>query len=167
MSGQTQEKFELSQTTCQQIDAWLAKYPAEQRRSALVPSLLFVQKQNSGWLSEAAMQALAEYLQLPPIEVYEAATFYDMYELQPVGRHLVRICTNVSCLLRGSDDLVAACQATLGVGLGETSADGRVTLREAECMGACGGAPMCQVNDKNYHENLTSEKMVEILNALE
>lgn len=161
------ESFTLSEEVKQEIDKWLAKYPPEQKRSALVPALLFVQKQNKGWLSDSAMQALADYLGLPRIEVYEAATFYDMYELQPVGRHLIRLCTNVSCLLRGSDQLVAACQKAFGIGLGETSADGKVTLREAECMGACGGAPMCQVDDKEYHENLTAEKLVEIVNALE
>lgn len=163
----TMQKFEISVAVQQKIDHWLTKYPKEQKRSAVIAALLYVQEQNSGWLSDAAMKAVAEYLELAPIEVYEVATFYDMYELAPVGKNLIRVCTNVSCMLRGSDKIVESLKQRLGIGLGETSRDGQFTLREAECMAACGGAPMCQVNDKQYHENLTPEKMHAIIDELE
>lgn len=151
----------------QHIDHWLAKYPADQRRSAIVESLLVVQEKNGGWLSEAAMKAVAAYLKIPPIEVYEVATFYDMYELAPVGEHKIAICTNVSCQLNGADDIVAAAEKRLGIRLGETTPDGRFFLREVECLAACVGAPMCQIDDKVYHENLTPETMVALIDALE
>lgn len=158
--------FKLSDDSKREIDHWITKYPPEQKRSAVVPALLIVQQQNKGWLSEAAMNAVADYLSLEPIIVFENATFYDMFELKPVGRHSIRVCTNVSCLLRGSDKIVDHLKDRLGIGLGETSADGQFTLRESECLAACGGAPMCQVNDKDYHENLTPEKIDQILEQL-
>lgn len=158
--------FEISKENQTHIDHWLKKYPPEQKRSAVVAALLMVQTQNGGWLSDAAMNAVAAYLGLAPIEVYEVATFYDMFELAPVGKNLIRVCTNVSCQLRGSDDIVAAFKKRLGVGLGETTQDGQFTLREAECMAACVGAPMCQVNDKHYHENLTPEKVNALVDAI-
>lgn len=159
--------FVLSDENKKKIDHWLAKFPANQKRSAVIAALLYAQEQNQGWLSEDAMNAVATYLELPKISVYEVATFYDMFELKPIGRHKISVCTNLSCMLRGSDEIVACLKKRLGVGLGETSSDGQFTLREVECMAACGGAPMCQVNDREYHENLTPEKMLAIIDRLE
>ena len=160
------EKFELSAAVKQKIDHWLTKYPAEGKRSAVIPSLLFVQEQNGGWLSDAAMNALAEYIGVPNIEVYEVATFYDLYDLKPVGKNKISICTNVSCMLRGADEIADAVKERLGIGFGESTKDGQFYLRETECMAACGGAPMCQINDKAYHENLTTEKMIALIDEL-
>ncbi len=166
MAGEN-EKFVLSDKVKREIDHWLTKYPSDQKRSVVIPALLFVQKQNNGWLSEAAMNALADYLDLPRIAVYEVATFYDLYNLKPIGAHKISICTNVACFLMGSDEIVLCLKKRLGVGFDETTADGKFTLREVECMAACGGAPMCQVNDQVYHERLTPEKMLAIIDDLD
>lgn len=163
---QTITPFEIKPEIKAEIDQWVAKYPPEQKRSAVVSALLLVQEQNHGWLSEAAMQAVADYLELPAIMVYEVATFYDMYELKPIGKHKIGICTNVSCLLRGVEDVVDTLKTELGVGLGETTPDGLITLRETECLGACCHAPVCQVDDKTYHENLTPESMRQLIRDL-
>src|SRR3989338_8862369 len=158
--------FELSKETKQHIDHWLTKYPADQRRSAVVASLLAAQEQNGGYLTNEAVNVVADYLRIPHIEAYEVATFYDMYNLKPMGKHKIAVCTNISCMLRGSDDIVAYLKKRLKIDLGETTSDGKITLREVECMAACGGAPMCQVDDKEYIENLTPEKMAEIIDEL-
>ncbi|PIZ03825.1 MAG: NADH-quinone oxidoreductase subunit NuoE [Gammaproteobacteria bacterium CG_4_10_14_0_8_um_filter_38_16] len=159
--------FELSEQTKKHIDHWLTKYPADQRRSAVVASLLAVQEQNGGHLTDEAMNAVADYLQIPHVEAYEVATFYDMYHLKPIGKNKIAVCTNISCMLRGSDEILAHLKKRLAISPGETTADGQFTLCEVECLAACGGAPMCQVNDKDYHENLTIEKIETILNELE
>lgn len=156
----------LSTAVTTEIDHWLTKFPADQKRSAVVAGLLKAQAENQGWLSEPVMQAVADYLGLPQIEVYEVATFYDMFELKPIGRHKIGLCTNISCQLRGSDAIVSTLQARLGVGLGETTADGQFTLRETECLGACATAPVCQVNDHHFYENLTPESMTALLDQL-
>lgn len=158
--------FTLSEKTKQHIDHWLTKYPADQRRSAVVASLLAVQEQNGGHLTDESMNAVADYLGIPHIEAYEVATFYDMYNLKPIGKNKIAVCTNISCMLRGSDEILAHCKNRLKIGVNETTPDGKFTLVEVECMAACGGAPMCQVNDKEYIENLTPEKMDELLNKL-
>ncbi len=158
--------FELSDKTKQHIDHWLTKYPADQRRSAVVASLLAAQEQNGGHLTDAAMNAVADYLKIPHVEAYEVATFYDMYNLKPIGKNKIAVCTNISCMLRGSDEILKHCKNRLNIEPGETTADGKFTLVEVECMAACAGAPMCQVNDKDYHENLTSEKMDKIIDTL-
>jgi NADH-quinone oxidoreductase subunit E len=158
--------FELSQETKQHIDHWLTKYPADQRRSAVVASLLAVQKQNGGHLTDEAMNAVADYLQIPHIEAYEVATFYDMYNLKPIGKNKIAVCTNISCMLRGSDEIVDHLEKRLNIKVGETTADGKFTLCEVECMAACAGAPMCQVNDKEYIENLTQNKIDALLEKL-
>lgn len=159
-------KFELSKETTQHIDHWLTKYPADQRRSAVVASLLKAQEQNGGHLTEEVMNAVADYLKIPHVEAYEVATFYDMYNLKPIGKNKIAVCTNISCMLRGSDEILRHCKNRLNIEPGETTADDKFTLVEVECMAACVGAPMCQVNDKDYHENLTPEKMDAILNKL-
>jgi NADH-quinone oxidoreductase subunit E len=156
----------ITDASRQAIDAWVAKYPPERKQSAVMAALAIVQEQNGGYLTDAHMDAVAEYLEMPPISVYEVATFYSMYEREPVGRHKVCVCTNVSCLLCGSDRVVSHLEGKLGIKLGETTADGRITLKEVECLGACGGAPMMQV-DKTYHENLTPEGIDKILDDLE
>lgn len=158
--------FELSEKTKKHIDHWLTKYPADQRRSAVVASLLAAQEQNDGHLTDAAMNAVADYLKIPHVEAYEVATFYDMYNLKPIGKHKISVCTNISCMLRGADDIVDYLKKRLNIGFNETTADGKFTLREAECMAACGGAPMCQVDDREYVENLTLEKMGKIIDEL-
>lgn len=148
------------------IDQWVAKYPPERKASACMAALAIVQDQNGGWLRNDLVEAVAEYLEMEPISVWEVATFYSNYVLQPVGRNKLNVCTNVSCMLCGSDEVVGHLERRLGIKLGETTPDGNVTLREVECLGACGGAPMMQVN-KTYHENLTPEKIDAILASLE
>lgn len=160
------DTFLLSDNVKTEIDHWLSKYPADQRRSAIVASLLLAQKQNGGWLSDAVMDAVADYLKIPRVEAYEVATFYDMYNLKPIGKHKISVCTNISCMLRGSDKIVAALKECLGIGLNETTADGKFSLCESECLAACGGAPMCQIDDKEYIENLTPEKIVKMLDKI-
>ena len=157
----------LSEHTRAEIDHWRVKYPPERRRSAVLAALREAQHQNHGYLTQELMDAVAVYLDLPPIYVYEAASFYSMYETRPVGRHSVSVCTNISCMLCGSDEIVAHIEAKLGIKLGESTPDGRIYLkREEECLAACCGAPMMMV-DHVYYENLTTEKVDEILDALE
>jgi NADH-quinone oxidoreductase subunit E len=156
----------LSPAVREEIDLWVAKYPPERRQSAVMAALRIVQDDNQGWLSPAHLEAVAAYLEIPPIAVQEVATFYSMYELAPVGRHKVCVCTNISCMLRGSDEVLAHLSKRLGIKPGETTADGRVTLREVECLGACIGAPMMQIG-RTYHENLTSERIDRIIDSLE
>lgn len=157
----------LSEHTRREIDHWRAKYPPERRRSAVLAALREAQHQNHGYLTDELMDAVAAYLELPPIYVYEAASFYSMYETRPVGRHSVSVCTNISCMLRGADDIVAHIEKKLGIKIGESTADGRIYLKcEEECLAACCGAPMMMV-DHVYHERLTPAKVDEILDGLE
>ena len=157
----------LTEHTRQEIDHWLAKYPDDQKQSALLAALREAQHQNDGYVTTELMDAIAEYLDLPPISVYEVATFYSMIETQACGRHHVSICTNISCWLMGSDKIVDHCQRKLGVKLGESTPDGRIHLKnEEECLAACDGGPMMQV-DHVYYENLTPEKVDEILDKLD
>ena len=158
--------IELSSELKQQIDHWCQKFPEDQRRSAVPAALLHAQEENGGHLSGELINAIATYLGLQPIEVYEVATFYDMFEFKPVGNK-IGVCTNVSCMLRGSDELVEMLESRLGIKMGETTPDGRFTLRDVECLAACHLAPVCQVNDKTIHENVTTEKLGEILQTLE
>lgn len=148
------------------IDRWVNKYPAEQKQSAVMAALRIAQEQNGGWLSNELIEAVADYLQMEPIAVYEVATFYSMYELSPVGRHKINVCTNISCMLRGSDEVVSHLENRLGIKLGETTEDGRITLKEVECLGACVNAPMFSI-DKTYYENLTPETIDRILESLD
>ena len=160
-------KLELiSNQSRAEIDRWVAKYPPEHKRSAVMAALEIVQQQNGGWLTTDLMDAVAEYLAMPPIAVYEVATFYSMYQLQPCGRHKVSVCTNISCMLCGSDAIAEHIQSKLGIKFGQSTADGKFFLQEVECLGACVGAPMMQVN-KDYYEHLTPQKVDEILEKLE
>jgi NADH-quinone oxidoreductase subunit E len=156
----------LTPATRAEIDTWVAKYPPEWKRSAVMAALRLAQDQNGGWLTTELMDAVAAYLEMPPIAVYEVASFYSMYELKPVGRHKICVCTNVSCLVCGSDRIVDHLQKKLGIGFGQTTPDGKFTLKEVECLGACVGAPMLQIGT-SYHENLTPARIDEILDALE
>ena len=159
----------LTDETRQAIDHWLAKFPEgpEGRRSALIQSLYAAQKQNGGWLSSELMDAVADYLELPPVWAYEVANFYSMLETEPVGRHSISICTNISCMLCGADQVVEQVEKKLGIKMGQSTPDGRIFLKvEEECVAACVGAPMMIV-DGHYHENLTPEKIDAILDGLE
>lgn len=157
----------LSTETCQKIEHWLTKFPAEGKRSAMIQALLAAQEQNGGWLSKDMIEAVADYLQLPPVWAYEVASFYSMMVTEPVGRNKVNICTNISCWLNGAEDLVSHVEKKLGIKTGETTADNRITLiKEEECVAACVGAPMMLVNG-HYHENLDIQKLDEILDGLD
>ena len=156
----------LSEATRAEIDHWVAKFPPGRQRSAVLSALRAAQEQNEGFLTPELLEAVAEYLKLPPVQVYEVASFYSMFELHPCGRHHVSICTNISCMLRGAEDLVAHVERKLGIRLGESTSDRRVFLkREEECLAACTGAPMMMV-DHVYHEHLTAEKVDRILDEL-
>ena len=156
----------LSQAVKEKIDHWLAKYPADKRRSAVIPSLHVVQDANDGWLSDELLAAVAGYLEIPKVWVYEVATFYSMFELKPVGKHKICVCTNISCMLNDSDKIVKHLKNKLGICFGESTDDGKFYLKEVECLAACGEAPMMQVN-KTYHGGLTPEKVDAILEELE
>ncbi len=157
----------LSPHAKQEIDGWLARYPDNQRRSAVLAALRIVQHENRGYLTTELLDAVADYLVVPKIAVYEVGSFYSMFELEPVGRHSISLCTNISCMLRGSDAILTHLENKLGITLGESNADGRFHLkREEECLAACCGAPMMQV-DHVYYENLTPEKVDKILDKLE
>jgi NADH-quinone oxidoreductase subunit E len=143
------------------IDHWIAKYPPEERQSAVMSTLRIAQEEK-GFLTPELMDAVAHYLNMPAIAVYEVASFYTMYERKPIGKNLINVCTNISCKLNGSSEVVDYLQKKLGIQLGETTEDGNYTLRAVECLGACVNAPMMQIN-KNYHENLTREKIDNVL----
>jgi NADH-quinone oxidoreductase subunit E len=157
----------LSDHAKEVIEQWKSRFPEGRERSAVISALHVVQHENDGYLTAELMNAVAEYLDLPTIQVYEVATFYSMFQTKPVGRHNVAICTNVSCMLRGSDEIVEHVEGKLGVRIGDSTDDGRIYLkREEECLAACCGAPMMMVNHK-YYENLTTEQVDEILDGLD
>ncbi|WP_337995667.1 NADH-quinone oxidoreductase subunit NuoE [Oleispirillum naphthae] len=161
---ETPETFAFTAENRKRAEAVIAKYPAGRQRSAVMPLLDLAQRQ-AGWLSRDAMDCVAGMLGMPPIKVYEVATFYTMYNLKPVGRLHVQICTNISCWLRGAPEIVRAAKDVLGVAFGETTADGAATLSEVECLGACANAPVMQVNDDLY-EDLTYDTAKAVLEAL-
>ena len=150
-----------------EIDHWLTRYPIDQKQSAVLAALREVQHENGGYLTTALMDAVADYLDMPPIAVYEVASFYSMYELKPVGRHNIAVCTNISCMLRGGEAILTHIEKKLGIKLGESTPDGKFYLKkEEECLAACCGAPMMQV-DHVYYEQLTPEKVDQVLDSLE
>ena len=166
-SAQSRPPPPLSDETKSRIELWAAKFPADRRQSAVLPALAMAQEENGGWLSVSLMDEVAAYLGMPRIAVYEVASFYSMLDTAPVGRHKISICTNISCMLRGADEIVRQVESRLGIGLGETTPDGRITLKvEEECLAACRGAPMMAV-DGHYHENLTPAAIDRILDGLE
>ncbi|MEO1420291.1 MAG: NADH-quinone oxidoreductase subunit NuoE [Pseudomonadota bacterium] len=157
----------LTHHALEEIERWRKRFPEEQSRSAIIGALHAVQHDNQGFLTTELMDAVAEKLNLEPIQVYEVATFYSMFETKPVARNNVAICTNVSCMLRGAEALVEHAEKHLDVKLGGSTKDGRIYLKkEEECLAACCGAPMMMVNHV-YHENLTPESMQAILDELE
>lgn len=165
----TKEKkteYEIPAEVKAEIDHWVVKYPPEQKRSAVLSALHAIQG-HEGWVKPEHMDAVADYLDMAPVSVYEVASFYSMIEIKPVGRHTVALCTNISCMLCGADDLVAHIEKKLGIKPGESTEDGRIYFKqEEECLAACVGAPMMAV-DGHYHENLTIEKIDQILDALD
>ena len=164
MSGEP--RTQLSEHAREEIDHWIAKFPQGKQRSAVIAALHIVQHENQGYLTQELMDAVAKYLDMPAVQVYEVASFYSMFETKPVGRHSISICTNVSCMLRGADAIVNHVEKSLNISLGESTQDGRIYLkREEECLAACAGAPMMMV-DHIYYENLTPEKVDEILAKL-
>jgi NADH-quinone oxidoreductase subunit E len=152
----------FSDEKLQKVQEILARYPEGKQKSALIPVLHLAQEQNGGWLSAEAMDHVAELLQLKPIEVYEVATFYSMYNLKPVGKYLFEVCQTGPCMLRGSDGIIDYIQKKLGINVGETTKDGMFTLKTVECLGACGYAPMLQLG-KYYKEHLTPEKVDQLI----
>ena len=167
MSNEITETTLLTESIKGKIDTWVAKFPIGKQRSAIIGSLHAVQEHNQGYLTPELMDAVADYLDLPHIYVYEVATFYSMFQTEPVGRNEIAICTNISCMLSGSDVIVQHIEDRLNIKLGESTKDGNIFLKkEEECLAACTGAPMMMVNHK-YIENLDIEKVNEILDKLE
>lgn len=156
----------LTEAQCKSIDNFLAKYPDNQRQSAVISALMLVQSNNGGWLTQELMDAVADYIEMPKIAVYEVASFYSLYDLRPVGKNKIYVCTNVSCMLRGSDKIVEHLKSKLEIDIGQTTVDKKFTLKSAECLGACGGAPMMQIGD-NYYENLSTESVDKILSEIQ
>ena len=149
------------------IDRWVAKFPEGKQRSALIGALQAAQHENNGFLDDQLMTAVADYLGLPVVQVYEVATFYSMFETKPVGRHSISVCTNISCMLNGCDRIVDHLEKKLGIKTGESTVDGKFYLKqEEECLAACDGAPMMMI-DHVYYENLSTEKVDSILGGLE
>lgn len=170
------ESFVFTKANQKRVQELIALYPPGRQQSAVMPLLDLAQRQTGeegakasppygGWIPRAAMDHIAEILDMPAMKVYEVASFYSMYNMAPVGKYLVQLCTTTPCWLCGSDDIVKACTSHLGVGMGETTPDGKFTLMEVECLGACVNAPMVQIND-DYYEDLTAESMKEILDML-
>jgi NADH-quinone oxidoreductase subunit E len=156
--------FAFTEASLADAKKHIAKYPKGRQASAVMP-LLWIAQYQEGWVSRAAMDVIAEMLDMAPIRVYEVSTFYTMYNLKPVGKHLIQVCRTTPCWLRGSDGLTDACKKKLGVGLKETTADGKFTLVEVECLGACVNAPMVQIND-DFYEDLTPETLGKVLDEL-
>lgn len=151
----------VSAAGIKKINHWIGKYPADQKQSAVMSALMVLQEEH-GYLTDEAMTALAHYLEMAPIAVFEIANFYTMYERAPVGRHVINVCTNISCQLKDSAKIVSHIEKKLKIKVGDTTADQRFTLRCVECLGACVNAPMMQIN-KEYHEHLTPSGVDEVL----
>jgi len=164
-SAAEEGSFEFSPENAAESKKIIAKYPAGRQASAILPLLDLAQRQSGGWLPKAAIRSVAEMLDMPFMRAYEVASFYSMFNLSPVGKNFVQVCTTTPCWLGGSDDVVSACKKNLGIEIGETTADGEFTLIEVECLGACVNAPMMQINDE-YYEDLTAETTANVLDAL-
>lgn len=155
----------LSAESLKKIDRELAKYPKDQRQSAVMSALAIAQDEK-GWLATETMDFIAHYLGMPAIAVYEVATFYNMYNLQPLGKRKITICTNLPCALSGANEAVTYIQQKLGIGFNETTADGKFTLKEGECMGACGDAPVLLVNNKRMCCFMSNDRIDQLLEEL-
>jgi len=157
----------LSGHAREEIDSWRAKFPEERQRSAVIAALHAAQHQNNGFLTRELMEAVGEYLDIPAIQVFEVAAFYSMFETKPCGRHSISVCTNISCMLRGGEQILSHIEKKLGIQVGESTTDGKFHLKkEEECLAACTGAPMMMVDHK-YFENLTPSVIDEILDAID
>ncbi len=169
MSGRTHiergEPFAFSPENEAEAKRIIAKYPPGRQASAVLPLMDMAQRQNGGWITQSIIEYIADYLEMPSIQVYEVATFYTMFSLKPIGRHHLQVCTNIACMLRGSDEVLDACREVAGIGPGETSEDGLFTVTEVECLGACVNAPMMQIGD-DYYEDLDGETTKKILGTL-
>ena len=163
--SETGDTFAFTAENLEAAKAIVAKYPEGREASATMPLLTLAQRQNDNWLPRAAMDVVADMVGLAPMRVYEVATFYTMYNLKPVGKNFVQVCTNISCLLKGSDDVFKVCKKKLGIENGETTPDGMFTLLEVECLGACVNAPMMQIGD-DYYEDLDAASTEKVLDAL-
>ena len=156
----------LSESVRQQIDQWLCKFPPDRKQSGVLYALRILQEENGGFLTTELIDQVADYLEMPRSAAYEVATFYSMYHLQPEGRHIISVCTNISCMLRGSNEIVEHLEKRLGIKIGETTSDGRYTLREVECLAACAGAPAVQLDERDYYEDLDPQKIDALLAKL-
>ena len=159
------EKFEFTKKNLQEVDKIFAKYPDEQKVSAVMPLLDLAMRQIGGWITDSAMRYISNLINVPYIRVYEVASFYSMFNLEPIGKNFIQICTTTSCWLRGSDDILKLCKKHLSIENNQTTKDGLFTLKEVECLGACVNAPMIQIND-NYYEELNKDSLLNILNKL-
>ena len=160
------ESFAFTPENLAKAKAYIAKYPPGRQASAVLSLLYLVQEQHDNWVPRAGMDVVAEMLAMPPIRVYEVASFYTMFNLEPVGRHFLQICTTTPCWLRGSNEIVAACKKKLGIGIGETTPDRKFTLFEVECLGACVNAPIIQVNNGDFYEDLDGPATEKLIDAL-
>jgi NADH-quinone oxidoreductase E subunit len=160
------DTFAFTPANMEKVKAHIAKYPKGKQASAVMPLLDLAQRQNGGWIPEKAMEEIARLLSMPRIKVFEVATFYTMYHLEPVGEHHISVCTTTPCWLRGSAEVVSACEKHLGIKIGETTPDGKFSLGEVECLGACINAPVLQRNGDEYHEDLTPENVVSLIEDL-
>jgi len=163
-AGET-KGFAFTEQNEERAKTIVARYPEGRQASAVIALLDLAQRQNGGWLSPEAIDYVANYLDMAPIRAFEVASFYTMFNLKPVGKHLIQVCRTTPCWLRGSDDLTKTCRDRLGVGLKENTSDGLFTVIEVECLGACANAPIVQINDE-YYEDLTPERMAEIIDDL-
>ena len=159
------EKFEFTKKNLEEVDKIFAKYPDEQKSSAVMPLLDLAMRQIGGWITESAMKYISNLINVPYIRVYEVASFYSMFNLDPIGKNFIQVCTTTSCWLRGSDDILKLCKKYLNIENNQTTKDGLFTLKEVECLGACVNAPMIQIND-NYYEDLNKDSLLNILNKL-
>jgi NADH-quinone oxidoreductase subunit E len=159
------DKFEFTKDNLMLAEKIIKKYPKDCQQSAVMPLLDIAQRQNSNWIPKAAMDYIANMLDMPPIKVYEIATFYSMYNKKPVGKHLVQVCRTTPCWLNNAEGILKTCSKKLGINVGETTKDQKFTLVEVECLGACVNAPVVQIND-DYYENLTEEKIESLLGNL-
>lgn len=160
-----QETFQFTAANLQAAQEIIHRYPDDWSASAVMPILTLAQRQNKGYLSPPVIRYVADYLKLPEIRVWEVATFYSMYNLNPIGRHLVQVCTTTPCWLRGSSKILQTCQTWLGIKTGETTRDGMFSLKEVECLAACSNAPVVQINE-TYYEDLTEESLIKIFEQL-
>jgi NADH-quinone oxidoreductase subunit E len=165
MTQKTSSEFKFTAKNLALAEKIIAKYPVGRQASAVIPLLDMAQRQNGNWLPQEAMDYVADMLEMPRIRVYEVASFYTMFNLKPVGENFIQLCTTTPCWLRGSADIVSICRKKLGINVGETSTDGKFTLTEVECLGACVNAPMAQIND-DFYEDLTSELMEKLIETM-